>query len=425
MYELPNDPNQSTTPATARPGKSWQDKTPNSEVAGLDRFRFKPTNPDGYVEPFPYSVVSALEGVPIPERRWLVPDWIPQGQVTLLGGDGGVGKSLLAQQLMTSLALGRDWLGLPVMPRKVFGLFCEDDEDELHRRQALINQHYECAFADLEMNMSWISMIGVGAELADFSQYEAPNPSSSFHRLVATATNFGAGLVVVDSLHDVFTGNENNRSHARWFIRLLQDLAQGIDGAVLLTAHPSMSGRSSGSGESGSTAWNNAVRARLYLDRPSGEVAADESERILTRKKSNYARAGESLTLNWRDGVLVANPPPEGVLAGMQGRNAERVFMAQLKATTEQGRHVSESTNSGNYAPRLFAKGPDREGFNKVDFNKAMERLFADGKIKVESYGRPGDNHRHIVAVSTADKANGGLSEDTRFQAASVQNDHL
>ncbi len=136
----------------------------------MDRFRFSPANPDGYVEPFPFSVVSALEGVLVPERRWLVRDWIPQGQVTLLGGDGGVGKSLLAQQLMTALALGRDWLGLPVMPRKVFGLFCEDDEDELHRRQELINVHYECSFADLEMNMAWISMVGVGAEFADFSQ---------------------------------------------------------------------------------------------------------------------------------------------------------------------------------------------------------------------------------------------------------------
>ena len=378
----------------------------------MERRRFAPANPDGYVEPFPYRLVSEFEGEAIPERRWLVPGWIPQGQVTLLGGDGGVGKSLLAQQLMTALALGRDWLGLPVTPRKVFGLFCEDDEDELHRRQALINVHYDCAFADLEMNMAWISMVGVGAELADFSQYEGPQPSGAYHRLVATANKFGAGLVVVDSLHDVFTGNENIRYQARWFIRLLQDLAQGIDGAVILTAHPSLSGRSSGSGESGSTAWNNAVRSRLYLHRPEGDVAADETERILTRKKSNYARAGESIILNWRDGVLVANPPLVGTLAGMQGRNAERVFLGQLEAMTEEGRHVSENTHSGNYAPRLFAKQPGREGFNKADFCKAMERLFSDGKIRVEEYGREHDKRRRIVAVPTVSEPDDNLPEE-------------
>ena len=366
----------------------------------MDRRRFAPANPDGYVEPFPYSIVGAFEGKPIPERRWLVPGWIPQGQVTMLSGDGGIGKSLLSQQLMTAVALGRDWLGLTVTPRKALALFLEDDEAELQRRQEGINRSYDCAFADLENNMAWISMVGVGAEFADFSQYGAPQPSGAYHRLVATAIEFGAGLVVLDSLHDIFSGNEINRYQARWFIRLLQDLAQGIDGAVVLTAHPSLSGLSSGSGTSGSTAWNNAVRSRLYLHRPEGDVAADESERILTRKKSNYARAGESLTLNWCDGVLVANPPPVGVLAGMEGRNAERVFLGLIEALTKEGRHASESPNAGNYAPRLFAKRPERQGFNKADFTKAMERLFSDGKIKVSPYGRPGDNHRHIVAVN-------------------------
>ena len=275
-----------------------------NDTPGGDRFRFAPPNPNGHVEPFHYSVVGTFEGKPTPERRWLVPGWIPQGQVTMLSGDGGIGKSLLAQQLMTAAALGRNWLGLSVTPCKTLALFLEDDEDELQRRQEAINLSYECAFTDLENNMAWISMVGVGAELADFSQYDGPQPSDAYHRLVAAAIEFGAGLVVLDSLHDVFSGNEINRYQARWFIRLLQDLAQAIDGAVVLTAHPSLSGLSSGSGMSGSTAWNNAVRSRLYLHRPDGEIAADESERILTRKKSNYARAGESLALNWCDGVF-------------------------------------------------------------------------------------------------------------------------
>ncbi len=87
-------------------------------------------------------------------------------------------------------------------------------------------------------------------------------------------------------------------------------------------------------------------------------------------------------------------------MAGMQGRNAERVFLGQLEAMTEEGRHVSESTNSGNYAPRFFSKRPGREGFNKADFAKAMERLFSDGKIRVEEYGREHDKRRRIVAVN-------------------------
>ena len=370
----------------------------------VDRFRFRPANPSGYVAPYRYTVVSECEGASIPERRWLVPNWIPQGQVTKIDGDGGTGKTLIAQQLMTAAALGRDWLGLPVTPCKTFGLFCEDDEDELRRRQALINQHYDCSFADLEMNMAWMSLVGVGAEFADFSQYEAPKPSDAYQRLVATAIEFGAGLVVVDSLHDVFTGNENIRTHARWFIRLLQDLAQGIDGAVVLTAHPSLSGRSSGTGESGSTAWGNAVRSRLHLDRPEGDGAdgaADDTERILTRKKSNYARAGESLTLNWCDGVFAPVHQTTGIVASMERRRAEAVFLDLLCRSEAEGRPVSDNPRASNHAPKMFARRSRnmREGYAKRDFEIAMETLFSDGKIERVAYRSPDRHLREKIAM--------------------------
>lgn len=60
-------------------------------------------------------------GQPIPERQWLVENWIPWGCVTALYGDGGTGKSLLAQQLLTSVATGTPFLGLPVRQCKCWG----------------------------------------------------------------------------------------------------------------------------------------------------------------------------------------------------------------------------------------------------------------------------------------------------------------
>jgi len=49
----------------------------------------------------------ALAGKPIPARRWAVRDWIPHGTVTMLSGNGGVGKSLLTMQLLTAAAIGK------------------------------------------------------------------------------------------------------------------------------------------------------------------------------------------------------------------------------------------------------------------------------------------------------------------------------
>mgnify|MGYP001616429289 FL=1 len=51
---------------------------------------------------------ATLDGTIPPPRRWIVEGLVPQGAVTMLGGDGGVGKTLLAQQLATAAVLGRD-----------------------------------------------------------------------------------------------------------------------------------------------------------------------------------------------------------------------------------------------------------------------------------------------------------------------------
>ena len=74
------------------------------------------------------------EGRVPPERNFIVGAWLPAGCVTSPYGAGGVGKSLLAQQLATCVATGKPFCSHPVRSGPVLGLFCEDDE--LWRRQA-------------------------------------------------------------------------------------------------------------------------------------------------------------------------------------------------------------------------------------------------------------------------------------------------
>ena len=42
--------------------------------------------------------------------------------------------------------------------------------------------------------------------------------------------------------------------------------------------------------------------------------------------------------------------------------------------------------------PQIFAKRPEREGLRRGDFSVAMERLFANGAIRMEDFK---DLHRH------------------------------
>ena len=200
--------------------------------------------------------------------------------VTALFGDGGLGKTLLAQQLLTSVATGREWLGQPVPRLKTFGLLCEDHADDLHINQENINRALWLDYRQLGDLRLWPS-VGFDNLLMTFDGHDAGKGELTdfFATLLEEVTSFGARLVVLDTAADLFGGNENVRTQVRQFLaNACGRLAREIDGAVVLCAHPSVSGMASGSGSSGSTAWNNTVRSRLYLTR-AADTDGEEADR--------------------------------------------------------------------------------------------------------------------------------------------------
>ena len=68
-------------------------------------------------------------------------------------------------------------------------------------------------------------------------------------------------------------------------------------------------------------------------------------------------------------------------------------------AAKAAGRNLSDSGNAANYAPKVIAKTPQAKGFRRHELATAMERLFADGRIRIDEYGRPARPHRRLVAV--------------------------
>lgn len=251
---------------------------------------------------------------PAPLREWLIQDWIPIGYVTGLYGDGGVGKSLIAQQLLTSVSVGMPWLGMDVRGGRAFGFMCEDDASELHRRQEGINRNYGVDMPHLE-NLRIAARLGFDNLLMTFDQESRGKLTDRFAEICKFLDAFRPRLVVLDTLADIFGGNEINRTQARQFIQGVGgQLARQYGCAVVIPAHPSASGLSTGSGTSGSTAWNNTFRSRLYITRPDDEEETDK--RLLSRMKSNYAPKGAEITAMWDNGAFtnVASPKkPKGI----------------------------------------------------------------------------------------------------------------
>jgi RecA-family ATPase len=347
--------------------------------------------------PLPFINVTAWHGQPIPDREWCVLNRIPMRNVTLFSGEGAIGKSIVSLQLAVAHVLGKDWLGALPEVGPVLVVACEDDASELHRRLSLILSHFSATFTELK-DLHLLSLAGQDALLAAPDRSGLIKPTKLFEQLGAAARDIRSKLIVLDNSADVFGGNENDRAQVRQFIGMLRGLAIAADTGVLLTSHPSLTGITSGSGMSGSTAWNASVRSRLYMKRAVTEKdeEPDPNLRVIEVMKSNYGPVGETMTVRWKEGVFIPTTPMGTFEKIAAERAADELFLKFLDRFTDQGRNVSDKPTANNYAPSTFAKDPDGKGRRK-DLAGAMSRLFAAGRIRMEPYGRPSRRITRLV----------------------------
>jgi RecA-family ATPase len=353
---------------------------------------------------------STLAGRPVPQRLWHVHGLIPRANVTLLGGDGGLGKSLLAKQLAASTALAVPWLGLSVGAGNCLFVSAEDDRDEIHRRLHDITTHLGANFEELD-RLHLATLAGEDAVLAvPDGKTGLVRPTALFGALEHTMKELSPDLrlVVLDTLADLFGGEENQRTHARQFISMLRGLAIRFDCAVLLLAHPSLSGMASGSGTSGSTSWSNSVRSRLYLERIKDDDGreADPDARVLRVMKANYGRTGDEHKLRWENGVFVSTTPPSsggGFVPIAAKDRADSIFLQLLAAYEAENRNVAAV--GPTFAPTVFAKDARAEGLNKRALIDAMNRLFAAKRIEIVEFGSPSHRRKRIAIASEKNDA--------------------
>jgi RecA-family ATPase len=182
-----------------------------------------------------------------PPREWAVPDRFPLRNVVLISGEGAVGKSILIMQLAVAHVLGRDWLQALPEPGPFLYLNAEDEENELHRRLADIAAHFGTSLAELKNDLHILALAGQDAVLGYADRDGLIKPTPLFHRLTEAACDIRPKSIALDTSADVFAGNENDRAQVRQFIGLLRRMAIAANAAVIVAAHPSLTGISNGS----------------------------------------------------------------------------------------------------------------------------------------------------------------------------------
>lgn len=350
---------------------------------------------DGWVDVF-----SLLE-TPAPAQEWLVDGWIPKDVVTLLTGDGEAGKSIIGLQLCLATALGTEWLGMPVEHGRAMFVSAEDDIGEAHRRLERLmpggvsgaNGPDGPGGPDRRGGfLLWPIAGGTDLALAAGGKNGALAFTPRFAACERAIRAFRPAVVVLDTLGILFGGQENDRAQVQAFVSGVQKWALEAHAAIVVIGHPSKSGMESGLGYSGSTAWNNAVRSRLYLKKvKDGNVAESKStRRVLTLMKANRGVSGSDIALRMIGGRMLREGDGDAsevkALRQAEARDAVMQMTAEL---TKAGVRLSASAHAGNYAPKVMGAHALGAAFTREELQSAMVALLADGRLKVETSGPP------------------------------------
>jgi RecA-family ATPase len=353
---------------------------------------------------------AALASQTPPERAWAIDHWLGMGHVTMLSGAGGLGKTSVAQALGSCIATGRDYLDNVAQARNVLMWACEDDESELWRRQIAISDSLGAKLADFS-NFNLMSYDGEDVELCCLRDGVVAQ-SPMLEVLRQQIGDYRAGVVILDNIARLYGCSENDRHQVTTFMAALTNAARSTGAAVLLLGHPA---KAAGSEYSGSTAWEGAARARLYLGRTlpdqeqqvSGELQADDGVRYLSRRKANYTTR-DYRRITYKAGVMIPDDPPQAFTTSSKSAefNQDTVIRAVL-ALERMGKWGNASTNSPDYLPKIAESYSLTDGMSRKAFATAMRDLEIGGRLRLEVVGQY-QNRTPKMGLKVCTSADGG-----------------
>jgi hypothetical protein len=324
----------------------------------------------------------AAAGEPAP-RQWRISHWLPK-EPTLMAGQGGVGKSLLAQTIATALALGRSFLDEIREPSTVLMWACEDDHDELWRRQVAICKYFDVPLDTLEGRLILEPRRGLENTLYSLA-FGAPVWTPLRAELASQVADYGADVLFLDNIAQTYGANENDRHQATTFVN-------GIIGLVstpVILGHPA---KAAGSEFSGSTAWENAVRMRWYMgyqlpdQEPEEGAAEDPNVRFFAKRKTNYSEK-DFRKLTFENGLFVpeVKGPGDGFADRWGGRDrakaAEDCVLNAIETFVTQGIRVTDGKTSPDYLPKKMREGKLAGSFTPKELSGALAQLRISGRV--------------------------------------------
>jgi hypothetical protein len=347
----------------------------------------------------------------------------PLGFVTLFAAHGGAGKSLIALMLCVATALGLPLFGIPTRKGKAVFYSGEDGAGLLRHRLRTACRGMGVSVSDLDGRLFILDATDedptLFAEVTTAGRKEGV-PTPTYERLREFLTDHqDVRLLVVDNASDAFDASEIDRSRVRGFMRALARIAKEREAAVLLLAHvdkgTSRGERAGSEGYSGSTAWNNSARSRLFMRRDT------DGALLIEQQKHNLGRLREPLRLLWPEGGLPQADEPLGpVVQGIADRAQEKALLRLIGEFTGRGEYISPAPTSPNNAARLLGREPSYPRGKPGHVFDLLRKAERAGHLERATYKGADRKPRERWELTAAGREFAGLPAATAATAATT-----
>lgn len=339
---------------------------------------------------------------------------VPRCVPTLLTGHGEAGKSTLTLAIFAHAACGQSWAGFACeRPMRCVFFSFEDNEEIVLWRLRAVADTCGLDYDLIAANLTVIDLSDADAALvSEVPSLKAIRETPTFKRVVAACAAAKADLIGIDNASDVFDGNENDRRQVRYFLRLLRRLCQQTNAGLILLAHVNKEAAKNGSkgeGYSGSTAWHNSVRSRLYM-------AAGPEGLALLHEKHNFGPKAEPRHFRWLTaangaGVQILLSPSDGndgrsehTLAGV---DADAVLLA-LGAAADADIQIPSAMAGSATAARALGDFPElpraliKDKAGRGRFGLAITKLRREKRVEVVEVAAPNRNTKLVLKLTQA-----------------------
>jgi hypothetical protein len=301
-----------------------------------------------------FEVRTAADALkPQAPLEWIVDRIISKGSVNIFYGDPGAKKTYALLSMAICIATGKPWLGMDVIPCKVLYIDEETGEKRLSLRMAAALRG-ELAGEDTPIEFICLA----GFKLDDLNDIVV---------LKSIIQERGAGVIILDALADVMTGDENSKQDTQPIFNRLRMIAEETGTAIIIIHHSNKLG-----GYRGSSAIKGAVDLMILIESKNGNDYIDftseknrDGEAFKWAAKAAWLMDPERFHLTAREPLEKLKPLPpsqDGVIRYLKGHGPAKMSVIMGAADMCEPGTAKKAVYALVQSGKVYRTNPDEQG---------------------------------------------------------------